>query len=79
MLTTRRCPRTGVLNFFEKHDPYIAVATVVPLADGFIWHYHGDGPQPDGLAAALATAAQAIKTQYRQAIADEAQAERHAA
>ncbi len=43
MLSKRRCPRTGVVNFYFDEDPFMAVASVVP-GEGtrFFWRFYTD-------------------------------------
>ena len=44
MLTKRRCSATGAINFFSRHEPYIAIGTVVARFEPaqYIWRYHGE-------------------------------------
>ena len=43
MLSKRRCPHTGVVNFFFKTDPHLAVGSVVKGAQaGYLWRYYSD-------------------------------------
>ena len=43
MLSKRRCPHTGVVNFFFDADPHIAVGSVVQTAEaGYLWHCYSD-------------------------------------
>jgi hypothetical protein len=53
MLSKRRCPHTGVVNFFYSADPHLAVGSVVEtVQSGFLWHCYADpcesaGSEPD--------------------------------
>lgn len=43
MLSKRRCPLTGVVNFYFDEDPYMAVGSVV-TGDGatFFWRFYAE-------------------------------------
>ena len=45
MITTKRCPHTGVVNFFVRADPYLAVGSVSQDANPrqFVWRCYLDG------------------------------------
>ena len=45
MITTKRCPHTGVVNFFVRADPYLAVGSVSEEANPgqFVWRCYLDG------------------------------------
>ena len=41
MLDKHRCPHTGVVNYFYKTEPLLAVGSIVETGPGrFIWHCH---------------------------------------
>lgn len=43
MLSTRRCPHTGVVNFFFAADPHLAVGSIVKAERvGYLWRYYPD-------------------------------------
>lgn len=57
MLIKRRCPHTGVVNFFSRAEPHMAVGSIVPRDDHhFTWRYYADpfvcGGQADDMFAA---------------------------
>jgi hypothetical protein len=66
VIITKRCPHTGVLNFFVTADPLLAVGSVnrAPRTDTYIWRCYLDG-QGAGTAADAAIA----ETNLRNAIA----------
>jgi hypothetical protein len=45
VITTKRCPHTGVVNFFVRADPYMAVGSVSQDANPrqFVWRCYLDG------------------------------------
>jgi hypothetical protein len=45
VITTKRCPHTGVVNFFVRADPYLAVGSVSQDANPrqFVWRCYLDG------------------------------------
>lgn len=43
MLIKRRCPHTGVVNFFSHAEPHMAVGSIVPRDDHhFTWRYYAE-------------------------------------
>ena len=62
MITTKRCPHTGVVNFFVRADPYLAVGSVSQDANPrqFVWRCYLDG-QGAGIAHDLAIAEQNLR------------------
>lgn len=43
MLSKRRCPHTGVVNFFFAADPHFAVGSVVKAeGSGYLWRCYSD-------------------------------------
>ena len=43
MLIKRRCPHTGVVNFFSRSEPHLAVGSIVSGDDHhFTWRYHAE-------------------------------------
>lgn len=43
MLSKRRCPHTGVLNFFYTTDPHLAVGSVIKAGQsGYLWRCYTD-------------------------------------
>jgi hypothetical protein len=57
MLTKRRCPYTGVINFFFEPEPFLAVGSITKTArsKGYIWRSYV-GEEAAGLSTAMATA-----------------------
>lgn len=57
MLSKRRCPRTGVVNFYFDEDPFMSVGSVVP-AEGarFFWRFYPDPFARGGLTTDLKSA-----------------------
>ena len=39
MLSRKQCPHTGIVNFFEKTDPHIAIGSAVMLRDRGTYHW----------------------------------------
>ena len=43
MLSKRRCPHTGVVNYFFTTEPHLAVASVIKGAQaGYLWRCYAD-------------------------------------
>lgn len=44
MITKRRCPHTGVLNFYERAEPLLAIGSVTAGADSahYVWRSYSD-------------------------------------
>ena len=43
MLSKRRCPHTGVVNFFFACDPHLAVGSIVKVeGTGYLWRCYTD-------------------------------------
>ena len=41
MLLKRRCPHTGILNFFADIDPFMSVGSIIATARGrYVWRCH---------------------------------------
>jgi hypothetical protein len=41
MLSKRRCPHTGILNFFTDIDPFISVGSIIAIRRGrYVWRCH---------------------------------------
>lgn len=47
MITKRRCPHTGVVNFYEKTEPLLALGSVTAGAEPaqFVWRFYSDDQQ----------------------------------
>jgi hypothetical protein len=49
MLSKRRCPHTGVVNFFFNADPHVAVGSVVKGAQaGYLWRCYAEPCETGG-------------------------------
>ena len=44
MITKRRCPHTGVVNFYEKTEPLLAIGSVSAAAEPahYVWRTYSD-------------------------------------
>jgi hypothetical protein len=41
MLLKRRCPHTGILNFFTDTDPFMSVGSIIAIGRGrYVWRCH---------------------------------------
>ena len=51
MITKRRCPHTGVVNFYEKGESLLAIGSVIAGAEPaqFVWRSYSDD-QKSGVA-----------------------------
>jgi hypothetical protein len=68
MLSKRRCPHTGVVNFFYPADPHLAVGSVVPSAQsGYLWHCYTHPYEAVGAEADLKAAERRVLDLCRQA------------
>jgi hypothetical protein len=62
MLSSKRCPFTGIVNFFSENDPHIAIGSIArcgrPAAPAptFLWRCYTSDGLSSGLAPDLATA-----------------------
>jgi len=63
VITSKRCPHTGVVNFFVRADPYLAVGSVSQEANPrqFVWRCYLDG-EGAGVADNLAIAEANLRT-----------------
>lgn len=56
-LSARRCPHTGVLNFYSESDPYLAVGSISQRPrSGFTWRCYAAGAETSGRAPDMETA-----------------------
>lgn len=61
MLSKRRCPHTGVVNFFLTSDPHLAVGSIVKVeGTGYLWRCYTDPFAGVGSEADLKTAEQRV-------------------
>lgn len=62
MLSKRRCPYTGVVNFYSSEDPHMAVGSVVAGSEKcFFWRYYTEPFARGGLAADLGSAEREVR------------------
>lgn len=68
MLSKRRCPHTGVVNFFFAADPYLAVGSVVKgERSGYLWRCYTDPCEAAGSVADMKTAERRVTELCRSA------------
>ena len=68
MLSKRRCPHTGVVNFFFATDPHLAVGSIVKAEGmGYFWRCYTDPCSGVGSAADMKTAEQRVADLCRRA------------
>jgi hypothetical protein len=63
LLLIKRCPHTGVTNFYLDDDPHLAVGIIARRGSDFTWHCVVGGPEQAGRAPDLETAEFCL-TQY---------------
>ncbi len=70
MLSKRRCPHTGVVNFFFVSDPHLAVGSIVKVeGTGYLWRCYADPYAGVGSEADIRTAEQRVAELCRRAAA----------
>ena len=71
MLSRKRCPHTGVVNFYFDAEPYLSVGSVVKTAGtaGYQWRCYTDPCASSGAAPDLKTAERRVTDLCRQAAA----------
>ncbi len=68
MLSKRRCPYTGVLNFYSEEDPHLAVGSVVASAGHrYVWRYYTEPYARGGSTADMGTAEREVLAARMQA------------
>jgi hypothetical protein len=63
MLSVKRCPHTGVVNYYSESDPHLAVGSIARCgtsAVGFTWRCHAGGAERSGRAPDLESAQQRL-------------------
>ena len=68
MLSSRRCPHTGIVNFFADAEPFLAVGSVTETGDPALYHwrcYLGHEPAA-GTAPDMRTAEVHLCSHYRE-------------
>lgn len=62
MLIKRRCPHTGVVNFYSQVEPHLAVGSIVSGDDQhFTWRYHAEPYVRAGQADDMPTAEREVR------------------
>lgn len=57
MLSKRRCPYTGVINFYSSEEPFLAIGSVVKVARSrYHWRFYADPCAGVGIATDLGSA-----------------------
>lgn len=75
MLSKRRCPHTGVVNFFFPDEPHLAVGSVIKAGrSGYLWRCYTDPCTATGSVADMKTAERRVVELCRRAIASQADA-----
>ncbi len=71
MLAKRRCPHTGIVNFFSDVEPFVAVGSITETAGsgGWVWRSY-IGEEAAGLSADMVSAEIRLARLLRSAIAD---------
>lgn len=69
MLLVKRCPHTGVVNFYAEDEPFLAVATIarcnaVSDAEGFAWWCHAPDDSRSGFALDQSVAERQLMKSY---------------
>jgi hypothetical protein len=68
MLSKRRCPHTGVVNFFFTSDPHLAVGSIVKgERSGYLWHCYTDPCEAAGSVRDMRTAERRVAKLCRRA------------
>jgi hypothetical protein len=80
MLIKRRCTATGVINFYSKQEPYIAIGSVIsrPGPNPFIWRYYGETRPAGGAEQEWKAVERAMNDHHRRALTA-LEGDRHAA
>lgn len=70
MLSTRRCPHTGIVNFFYAADPHLAVGSVIKGdRSGYLWRCYAEPCEGGGSVADMKTAERRVVEFCRRAAA----------
>lgn len=66
MLIKRRCPHTGVVNFFSRTEPHLAVGSIVSGDDHhFTWRYYAEPYVRAGQAVDMPSAEREVRESSR--------------
>ena len=83
MLSRKRCPHTGVVNYFFDAEPHMAVGSVLKIraegSSGYQWLFYADPCAETGTAPDLKTAESRVTELCRQAANFEGSLIEHAA
>jgi hypothetical protein len=68
-LSSKKCPVTGVVNFFDATDPYLSVGSVAKCGTAaksqrYLWRVYEGGANASGYAPDLTTAKHEIEASY---------------
>jgi hypothetical protein len=71
ILSSKKCPVTGVVNFFDATDPFLSVGSVAKCGTAaksrrYLWRVYEGGALSAGYAPDLATAKSQIESSYAQ-------------
>lgn len=69
MLLVKRCPHTGVVNFYSKDEPFLAVASIArssldAVTERFTWRCHAPDDSRSGFAVDQSAAERQLLTSY---------------
>jgi hypothetical protein len=68
MLSKRRCPYTGVINFYSNEDPHLAIGSVVKVARAeYHWRFYADPCSGVGSTKDLGSAEALLRERRREA------------
>ena len=61
MLLSKHCPHTGVVNFYDTSEPYIAIGSITKScskanSSGYTWRFYAVDDAPFGFAADVPSA-----------------------
>ena len=76
MLSRKRCPVTGVINFYAAQEPHLPIGSIVNLHEPSVchWRIYDEGPAIAGSAGDVAAAETALRRRYRDALKQAAEA-----
>jgi hypothetical protein len=72
MLSRRRCPHTGIINFFPEKEPYFSIGSVTRIAStsNYQWRSYVDDRPGFGVAPDMATAERFLVSHCRETVGD---------
>jgi hypothetical protein len=82
MLLVKRCPHTGVVNFFSEDEPFLAVASIARSTgdadtEGFTWRCHAPDDSRSGFALDESAAERQVLYSYATLLAQRPVVEDH--